>query len=84
MLEIVKDQLTEFIHKLIKAEVELSFNFIIQELFPKVLEGIVSRVTIQVQGVENIPAWRDGGRDLCKKQCNVCSMPGNLRTTKYT
>ena len=78
MLEIVKDQLTEFIHKLIETEVELGFNFIIQELFPKVLEGIVSRVTIQVEGVENVPVEK-----ICHYNMCVVGLETS-RTTKYT
>lgn len=38
----MKDLFAEFVDQLIKAEIELSFDFIVQELFAKMMEGVMS------------------------------------------
>lgn len=45
---VCEDLFTELVHKLVKTQVHLSFNFIIQKLFPENSESIVSTVIVQV------------------------------------
>ncbi len=60
MFVVVEYLLAELVDKLIEAEVELSLNFIVQELLSKVVKGVVARVTIQVQWVQDVPGWGRG------------------------
>ncbi len=54
MLVIVKYLLTEFINHLIKTEVDLCLNLIVEKLPSKVVQGIVSAVAVEVQWVEDV------------------------------
>jgi len=50
-----KNLFTEFVYKLIEAEVDFSFHFIVQELLAEHGEGVHRAVIVQVQGVQHIP-----------------------------
>jgi hypothetical protein len=49
-----KDLFTELVDKLIKAQIDFSFHFIIKELLAEHSEGIYCTVIVEVQGVEHI------------------------------
>ena len=55
MLVIAIDLFTEFVHKLVKAKIHLSLNFIIKKLFSENCQRIVCTVVIQIQGIQNTP-----------------------------
>ena len=46
---------TEFVYKLIKAEINFSFHLVIQELLAEHGEGVNCAVIVEVQGVQHIP-----------------------------
>ena len=50
-----KNLFTELVYKLIKAEINFSFHFVIQELLAENGEGVHCAVIVQVQGVQHIP-----------------------------
>ena len=58
MLVIAIDLFTEFVHKLVKAKIHLSLNFIIKKLFSENCQRIVCTVVIQIQGIQNTPNWK--------------------------
>ena len=55
MFVVVEDLVTEFVDELIKAEVDLSFHLVVQELLLEVVQRVVGAVVVQVQGVEYKP-----------------------------
>ena len=59
MFVVVEYLFTEFVDELIKAQVHLGFYFIVEELLAKVMQGIVSTVTVQIQGVQYVPGDRE-------------------------
>jgi len=50
-----KDLLTKFVYKLVKAQVDLGLDFVVQELLPEYCEGVVSAVVVQIKGVQDKP-----------------------------
>lgn len=64
MLEVGVNLLAQFVHELIKAQVDLRLNFIVQKLLLEHGESVMSTVIIQVQGVENAPEDEEQGLDF--------------------
>jgi hypothetical protein len=52
-----EDLFAELVDELIKAKVNLSFHFIIEELLTKHSECIYCAVVVEVQGIEHIPVY---------------------------
>lgn len=50
----MEDLFTEFVHQLIKTEIDLCFYLIIQKLSLEMVQSISSTVTVQVQWVQDI------------------------------
>ena len=50
---VVHHLITEFINKLIKAEVNLGLHLVVQELFTEHSQGVERGVVVQIQGVED-------------------------------
>ena len=48
-----EDLLREFVHKLVKAQVHLGFDFVVEELLLEFGQCVVGRVIVEVQWVEN-------------------------------
>jgi len=46
---------TELVHKLIEAEIDFSFHFVVQELLAEHGEGVHCAIIVEVQGVQHIP-----------------------------
>ena len=52
MFVVVEDLVAEFVDKLIKTQVHFSLDLIVQKLFLKLMECVVSAVIVQVKGIE--------------------------------
>jgi hypothetical protein len=46
---------TQLVYKLIKAEINFSFYFVIQELLAENGEGVHRTVVVEIQGVQHVP-----------------------------
>ena len=53
MLVICKNLLAQLVDKLVKAQIDFGFDFVVQELFPEDGQGVVGAVVVQIQGKED-------------------------------
>ena len=58
LLQVREYLFAQLVGHLIEAQVHLGFNFVVEELLLEVMEGIVTTVAVQVQGVQNEPRVR--------------------------
>ena len=63
MFEVGKDLLTKLVHQLIKAQVHLSLHLVVEKPLLEMVQSIVTTVTVQVQGVQDVPGGGGGGAD---------------------
>ena len=55
MFEVCKDLIREFVNKLVKTQVDLSFYFIIEELLLEFMQSIMSTVIVQIEWIQDVP-----------------------------
>ena len=55
LLVVEEDLLAQLKHELVKAEIDLGLDLVVEELLAEVRQGVVSRVVIQVKRVQHAP-----------------------------
>lgn len=55
LLVMSKNLFTQLVDKLIKAQVDFSFHFVVQKLFTENCQRVVSTVVVQIQWIQNVP-----------------------------
>ena len=62
MLVVVEYLFAEFVDELIKDEVDLGFDLVVEKLLVKVVQRVVCTVTVEIEGVEDVPVGENGSQ----------------------